>query len=204
MKKLAVINLAFTLLLFLSGCVLDDYGNADWWPLHWFIGIMVVIFILVIIFNSSQRKATNEKLAKMGLKVEDFKRTGSSYVGGHPDVDDMVPMISYRIDGDNIIFYEHNDVYFPEKRFVINKNSIKNITGEDASSMEKRVSLGRMLFVGVFAFAWRKKEKKELAFVVIDWNDGRFDHSTTFNFEGIENAMTRANTMRNNLIRAVR
>jgi hypothetical protein len=48
-----------------------------------------------------------------------------------------------------------------------------------------------------------QKKKNELAFVVIDWNDGRFDHSTTFNIEGMD-AMQKANILRNQLIIDVR
>ena len=44
-----------------------------------------------------------------------------------------------------------------------------------------------------------KKKKNEIAFVVINWNDGRFDHATTFSFDG-KDAMQLANTARNNLI----
>ena len=55
------------------------------------------------------------------------------------------------------------------------------------------------MLTGVFAFAWKKKTKHELAYITIYWNDGKFDHETIFEFEG-RNAMTRANSSRNKLI----
>ena len=98
--------------------------------------------------------------------------------------------------GDLIISFSF--FYFFYRTIVI--ENIKNITVEDASSIEKKITVGRLLLVGVFALAWRKKKTNELAFVVTEWNDGKFDHSTTFSFEGKE-AMTKANTARNSLIK---
>ena len=46
--------------------------------------------------------------------------------------------------------------------------------------------------------------KKEDASVLIDWSDGRFNHSTEFRFVGLfggHNANKRANTLRNALIK---
>jgi hypothetical protein len=68
--------------------------------------------------------------------------------------------------------------------------------------MEKRITLGRVLLVGIFALAWRKKKKNELAFVTIEWKE-KFENSTIFSFEGQE-AMQKANTARNELIKMCR
>jgi len=81
----------------------------------------------------------------------------------------------------------------------ISNDSITNIVIEDSSTIEKRVSFGRVFLVGIFALAWQKKKKNELAYLIIEWNDGRFDHETMFQFEG-KDAMTKANTARNKLI----
>jgi len=207
MKKVLVI-LSTSILALLSGCTIDNNGNADWAPLLWILGIGIPTIIIALIISTKQQEKTlmhtKEKLAQEGLKIEDFKRTLSNYVGGHPDANDTIQKISYRVDNEDVIFCEHDYPAMPEKKFVINKHSIKNITVEDASSIENKITLGRVVLVGIFALAWRKKEKKELAFVVVEWNDGRFEHSTTFSFDGIGNAMTHANTMRNGLIRDVR
>lgn len=57
-----------------------------------------------------------------------------------------------------------------------------------------------MILVGVFAFAWKKKKKNEIAFVEIDWKKGKFNNETMFCFEG-ENAVQRANKARNGIIK---
>jgi hypothetical protein len=49
----------------------------------------------------------------------------------------------------------------PEKviNSAIELSTISNISIEDASSIDKKVTLGRVLLVGVFALAWRKSKK---------------------------------------------
>lgn len=77
--------------------------------------------------------------------------------------------------------------------------AVSDITIEDASSIEKKITVGRIFLVGIFALGWRKKKKNELAFLVIEWKKGKFEHFTTFSFEGKE-AFQNANTARNKLI----
>ena len=60
-----------------------------------------------------------------------------------------------------------------------------------------------MLLVGPLAFAWKKKEKKECAYIIIQWNDGRFNHETLFEFTGTGSIQS-ANTGRNNLINSIK
>jgi hypothetical protein len=48
----------------------------------------------------------------------------------------------------------------------------------------------------------KKKKKNEIAFVTIEWEDGKFSHNTTFCIEG-ENASQRANALRNKFISCV-
>ncbi len=81
--------------------------------------------------------------------------------------------------------------------------NIKNILVEDQSTVERRVTLGRMLLVGIFAFAWSKRQKNELAYLIFEWSDGRFEHETIFEFEG-RDAMVKANTARNGVIKWLR
>ena len=127
-------------------------------------------------------------------------QTKASYAGGHPDVDNNFNSVAYVFEDENLKFYTMPISYeMPTFKFSIKKDDMKNISLEDASTIENRVTLGRVLLVGVFALAWRKKKKNELAFVVIDWNDGKFDHSTTFSFEGTD-AAQQANAFRNALI----
>lgn len=193
-----------TLFLCLASCVEKGDGEfafADWFKTTVVIILVVVVVLFIIALTSSTKneKKTTEVLKSRGQSQADFKRVGR-YVGGHPNQNEEILRMTVRDAGEDLYFYKHfGEVGMPYFRFEIKKASIRNITIEDASTIEKRVTLGRLVLVGVFALAWRKKEKNEVAFVVIEWNDGRFDHNTTFIHEGT-NAMMVANKTRNMLI----
>jgi hypothetical protein len=168
--------------------------------MFWIIVIgLVVIFIIIGVTSSNKEKNIKEELKAKGLNFDAFVSVGT-YVGGHPDRNENVDNCFANKESDTMVFYRKIIAEKPERKFSINIENIKNITVEDASSIEKKITVGRLLLVGVFALAWRKKKTNELAFVVTEWNDGKFDHSTTFSFEGKE-AMTKANTARNSLIK---
>lgn len=163
------------------------------------ISSVILLFIILIAYSNKKEKELKEKLKQEGFDIDKLIPFGT-YVGGHPDKNDNQNNCYVIKENENASFYYRILSEAPKKLFSIKCDSIKSINVEDATSIEKRVTLGRVLLVGVFALAWRKKKKNELAFVVIDWNDERFDHSTTFSFEG-SNAMQLANTSRNELIK---
>lgn len=175
--------------------------------------VSVVIFIFIFIGligltifafqgNKEDKQKQDAFLKKKGLSLSDFRLSNAKYVGGHPNADMEFSHVAFVPVNDVIEFYYGQFIIKGnDYKFSIKKSDIKNISFEDATTMEKRVTLGRVLLVGVFALAWRKKKKNEIAFVVIDWNDGQFDHSTTFSFEG-SNAAQQANMFRNRLITA--
>lgn len=124
------------------------------------------------------------------------------YVAGHPAIDR--PDDSIRIfatDGKLELF--HHDVHGdqpPEYRASIPIAGVAGIKIEDATTMERRVTAGRLLAIGIFAFAAQKKTVTEIAYAVIEWNDGKFDHETIFELKG-GSAFEAANAVRNKLIR---
>ena len=85
----------------------------------------------------------------------------------------------------------------------IPENQIKNIYVEDSTTIQSRPTVVRFLAVGLLAFAWQKKKKNEQAYLGVEWNDGRFDHDTIFEYEG-KGAMQKANTVRNKLIQQIK
>lgn len=203
MKKIiCAIYLANSFLL--SSCTINDQGEFELTWLFWFLLVMFVLLIVSTgISNSKRQEKTNKILHQRGISESDLIKTGS-YVGGHPEGDvTIVGTYIYNKPDELIICERQSELQVPSEKFKISKNSIKNIVVEDSSSIENKVTLGRALLVGIFALAWRKKKKNELAFVTIEWNDGRFDHSTIFSFEG-KDAMQKANTARNKLIKLVK
>jgi hypothetical protein len=189
MKK---VNLFLTTALFAiltQSCTVDNNGDFHLTWLFW----LLIVIILAAVFApkpklSDELKKIDAELAEKGLKRTDFYGTrDATYVGGHPDVDRNVPCLIYLIRERSLKFYSRLSAYqMPSFAFEIPVSAIKNIELEDASSIEHKITVGRMLLVGVFAFAWKKKKKNELAFVTIEWNDGRFNHTTILNIDGKE------------------
>lgn len=170
----------------------------------WVIVIAIVVALMAFAAFTTERdkEKSKEYMAKNSMSFSDFYPIGK-YVGGHPQVDNLQEnLYSSFKDGvfkfHKILIYE---VSTPElvDGLDIAASDITDITVEDSSTIENKVTLGRIILVGIFALAWRKKKKNELAFVVIEWSKGKFSHSTTFAFEG-RDALAKANTARNKLI----
>jgi hypothetical protein len=166
--------------------------------------IVVVAIAVLVIFIAIKAlgadKAKKESLIRQGFKMVDFVELGQ-YISGHPKISKPFCARGYLKDEELLIFSWVNGrlASMGDPVGQIQSSVIKNIVIEDSSTIERRVSFGRVLLVGIFALAWKKRKKNELAYLVIEWNDGRFDHETMFQFEG-KDAMTQANTARNKLI----
>lgn len=58
-----------------------------------------------------------------------------------------------------------------QNKFYIARKDIINLSVEDQSTIQSRVGFGRLLMVGIFAFAWKKKETVPLSFLIIEYKD---------------------------------
>lgn len=56
-------------------------------------------------------------------------------------------------------------------KIFLNRKDITKISVEDQSTLESRVGFKRLLLVGIFAFAWKKRTTVPLSFLVIDYTD---------------------------------
>lgn len=193
MKKL----LLFTMSLIFISCDIDEQGNTSN-GLGYFILIAVIAFV---IYGITSTNNYNKTIKDSGIDLSLYKKVGK-YIGGHPEINESVDNVC-------ILKYEGKLLLFilnPFKLPVVIPNSgisiadIDDITVNDASEIEHKITIGRIFLVGIFALGLRKKKKHEMAFVVIDWHKGKFNNSTTFYFEG-KYAMNKANTARNELIK---
>lgn len=201
MKKYVLSVIVVLNMFFLQSCEIKDDGSIGLSGLGWFLLFAFIIgCVIAIVVTSIQQKDSKMKMDEMGLSYSDFHFIGT-YVGGHPNLDKTIENVYYKKESTTLSLYEIPlmKISIPEKIAEIPINDISNISIEDSSTIEKRITLGRVLLVGVFALAWRKKKKEELSFLLIEWKKGRFEHTTTFSFTGKE-AFTKANSIRNNLI----
>lgn len=187
-----------------SSCTFDNSGNPHITTFGWIIIVAIpVLFIIMGASGSEKKKKTDQILLEKGLKQEDIIFLGT-YIGGHPDLDDNISFsVIYPKNNILIIAKQISELEVPVEKCSIAIESIKDVAIENASTIENKVTLGRVLLVGVFALAWKKKNKNELAFISINWFDGKFEHSTLFSFEG-KDAAQKANTARNRLIKIIR
>jgi len=167
--------------------------------------IVIILFIILVIYGSKQLKENEKLMTEKGYDISKRIITGK-YIAGHPNLDESIQITTVFPKDDSLVIMEESKVNISvekAERATIEKSAIKNILVEDQSTIEKRVTVGRLLAVGVFAFALKKKKKNEIAFITIEWNDGKFDHETIFEFEGNE-AMQIANTARNKMMREIK
>ena len=162
------------------------------------LGGMMIIIIIMGIVNSKNRKLT---LIKLGLDKNDLIFAGK-YVSGHIDIDKSIPHTEIAVIENKLAIYNNNN-NIPIFIASIPTDAIKNIIIEDASTMERRVTAGRMLLVGIFAFGLKKKKKDEMSYLIIEWSDGRFEHNTIFEFVKT-GAIQKSNEARNKLMKKIR
>jgi hypothetical protein len=183
---------------------------------------IIIGFIILVIIGLVQqaKKTTNSKqgkekeLADIHNLNDTNKLFSAEYLGGHPSINNpsylrgfdkdnhlvLVKFFTEKVTDDKVGLY---DAYNFEICGTIPFNSIKDVSFENASTIQSRVTAGRMLLVGPLAFAWKKKEKHECAYIIIQWSDGRFNHETLFEFTG-GGSIQSANTGRNKLINSIK
>ena len=119
---------------------------------------LVVFFVVIRVISIKKEKSIKNALQAKGLNLDNFVSVGV-YVGGHPSRNENVDNCFANREGDEMVFYRRLIAGMPQRKFSIKRESVKNISVKDASSIENEITLGRLLLVGVFALAWQKKKK---------------------------------------------
>lgn len=200
MKNLSL----FSLFIFLTSCTFDEYGDPHLTSLGLVIIILVIILLIIgFVTSTNEEKRIKNALTEKGYDLNCFIKSGS-YIGGHPEIDDKIDRSSIYVSDDYIKIF-NGQMFIGSYNVMgkIPKNKVTDIKIEDSSTFEKRVTLGRVLLVGIFALAWKKNKKQDNVFLIIEWNDGRFNHNTAFGFFNKE-AVDSANKLRNKLIKLLK
>lgn len=92
------------------------------------------------------------------LKVE--------YIGGYSDK---------RKAKGSLNFYEKRTEFFSivGTQFIIPNSQIKNVVTEGKDEVNRRITVTRLLAVGIFAFALKKKEKDKESYITLELVDGQ-------------------------------
>ena len=166
--------------------------------------IFIILLLALIIWgarhaNKIQNSLTPETQAAMQAQRESEIFSGK-YIGGHPDIMDSINGTYCHLYGNEITIYTSG--YQGSTIGKIPFAEITNVTVENATTIEKRITATRLLLIGLFAFAAKKKEVHEQYYVTIMWGSGKIGNETIFEFEGSE-AASEANKFRNIIAKKV-
>ena len=184
------------ILLLAFGIIFIFKRDLPFWPL---LISLIMIIIGMVNFQTISNKEEKASLKKQGINPKNFIFAGT-YTCGHPSINNPVKNIKILLRDFKIQLFELNNISGKTEMLgEIPVKDVENITIDDATTISNRVGVKRMLLVGLFAFAWKKKRINEVAYLVIEWNKGKFKNETIFEFEGKGSVMI-ANTLRNKLI----
>lgn len=184
-------------IIFIILAVIKFYDDS--FPVIYLILSGLVMVIGAAMNQSENIKAQNDSFKRSGIDPKNFIESGK-YISGHINIDEPIEKTFLYLQENVLKIYE----YEPNSgmkffKANIDTDKIKGVFMEDETTISSRVGLKRMLAIGLFAFAVKKKKKNELAYLVIEWSDSGFDHETVFEFEGL-GSIQKANTLRNKLI----
>lgn len=173
-----------------------------------FITIAVLAFVAIAVYGQylkvKNARRISGAISRAGIDTSEILFS-AAYLCGHPKIDAPQDSVSVLLSGAEFEIWRLPsgfDGFDPEHLGAIPALGLINALVEDQTTVEHRVTVGRMLAVGLFALAWRKQKKTESAYLTLEWSDGRFQHEAVFAFTGA-GAMQAANTARNAVLRVV-
>lgn len=95
-----------------------------------------------------------------------LKAVSLDYMGGYND---------YKKAKGILTFYEKQTEFSSplSTKFTISNNQVTNIVIEGKDDVSRRVTVTRLLAVGIFAFALKKKKKEKEAYLTVELSDGQ-------------------------------
>ncbi len=149
----------------------------------------VIVMALLGMYKSLARKKIKKTLgAVASVHI-------GSYLVGLPNVDQVNTKIEALVTEQDFTFIDA----LGNQLDSIPRNSINQIFAEDKSQISQRLTVTRLVTLGIFALAAPKKRKHKEFCVAIDWDDTNgMKQNTVFQFSGV-NSSTEANTAANTL-----
>lgn len=172
--------------------------------------IIVVVIAALIFFMANEGNKIRKKkeayeltLAQSGHDTKE-ETPRLTYVSGHPSLDNSVTNTTFLTKDGYLELYKVEVLVNSQRRLIakIPIDAIKNIELEDATSIERKVTAGRVLMFGILALAMKKAKTHESAFLTLEWDQDRFTHFTVFSAEG-PGSRTKCNTVRNKLVNLI-
>lgn len=149
--------------------------------------------------NERKIAEQQEQAAESNRVLKDMNAMqAGKYLTGHPTLIQSVEKVVVGYDNGKAVIIQINGPAL-DRLATIPLLDIKNVSAEDVSTVEKRVSASRYLSMGNLAYLAPKEVRKERHYVTIEWQDGKFAHETIFEFEG-KDSIAKSNAFRSALI----
>ena len=164
---------------------------------------IVALFVAVIIVKKKEASLQTRQLSAVGIDVSKFVPAGK-FISGHVDINQPVEKC-WIFPGQDVfkIYSEIRNSFKKEFLADINTAAITGIEVEDKTTIQSRLQLRKGMFLDSTPYVLEQKNTTlERVWLVIEWNDGRFEHDTIFEFSG-SGAVVRANTLRNQLFKTI-
>lgn len=157
-----------------------------------YIVIGIAFIVGLILLGLHQNKKKKEKLNELG-GIDEFPV--GKYLVGLQDAGNATDNVICVVTENEFVFINT----FNKELGRIARNSINEVVLEDKSQIESRVTATRLLALGIFAFAAKKKSKIREYCVLVDWDDENGNtNNTIFEFSD-KNSSANANNAMNSL-----
>lgn len=90
----------------------------------------------------------------------------ANYIQGIPNLNESF-LVRFFPDNNSIVFKDEKY----QERFRIKKEELIDIYVEDQSTIDSRVSISRLLLVGIFALTWKKRETFSLSYIIFKYKN---------------------------------
>lgn len=139
--------------------------------------VFIVISLIGFMLSKGEKKETTAE--------EDFHavpKFATQHLAGHSGIGKNENVFLLR--GEEALEVAERKLYVASSPYkiitTIPYTSITAVNAENHSGIKKIFSLGKFILIGVYAFAWLKKEPKERGYLVIKWMENGDEHAAVF------------------------
>lgn len=157
--------------------------------------LLVVIVVILVIRNqiTSTKKFAEQIGAIVGVSFGD-------YLFGLPNANSLTKNVDCYITDSALVFMSGTNFELGR----IPRDSINQVFVDDKSQISQRITVTRILTLGIFSLAAPKKKKYKEYCLVIDWDDeNKIRHNSIFEFSG-NDAGDRANLSANTVMKYIK
>lgn len=161
------------------------------------IALLIFIIVIAVMQSKEQDAKKQSQRDRRNRKLEELKpvaRTAvGKYLAGLPNVGQSSFEIDCAVVGNDFLFLDA----IGRELDKIPRNSINQIIVDDKSQITQRLTVPRIVALGIFAFAAPKAQKYQTFCLAIDWEDNKgVRQNTVFEFTG-EGSAAQANAAAN-------